>query len=895
MIRSLPSTFLHFIFIGIFMASASNMFAQWNALGPSDVSQPSLSKASNASLSGDASGNLYTAFIDEGVSTTAHYIMVRKYSGGNWTTIASLGYQAKYLSLVVNPFDNLPYIIFQDVTAGRKASLLKYNGSNWLPVGNTGFSVGVADSISLAFDHSGNPYVAYEDASNRYAATVMKFSNGTWNLLGSAGFTTNTVNNLSLAIDKNDVPFIAYRDGNTNNGIMMQFIGGAWVTVGNTPFSNELSGDVSIDIDQSNNVNVAFINLNLTCNVRKFNGTAWVDVGPQGFFGTSPGSQIKLKMDANNIPYVLFENSDAKPMVINYSGGTWTAVGGSYVPCDGFINSLSIVFDLNNKCTVCYIDHLGYDKVFVQQLNGNQWSLIGSPGISGGSKGDYTNISTDLSGVPYILYAASNSGQQAVLKNYVSNSWNLVSQGFTSSGIANPVLVMDNLGNPIAVYVDVVNNSKLSAKKYINGAWTNLGNLAFSPGTVVQPKVAVNTSGSPFVAFVDIPSHKATVMSFSNNTWNIVGTAGFSAGTIISPSIIIDQSGKPVVAYTDQSASSHITAMRFDGTNWVSLGSMGFSAGEGYSPTLATDPAGNIYIAYQDGSQGYKVTVQKYSNGSWNTVGNSAVSPGIAQDNLSLVFDAAGTPYVAFQDWDASKKISVKKLTGSNWTFVGQQGFSAAEANYPSMVYKNNKLFVTYSTGLVFADSFDLSGSLPISFLKINASKHGNYIQVNWKVADPLDCKQYVIQRSGNGIDFIDIGSLNGTSIEEYVYQDLNPGNGQNFYRIKSISNSDQFLYSDIIKISLENLVGNISVYPNPARENRININLKNQPSGNYKIDLSNTLGEQIYSETLNNNGVTGNFQIKLPAGVANGIYHLKITSPDHTSQSKVLLIDNGK
>ena len=69
-----------------------------------------------------------------------------------------------------------PYLAYQDVLNGHKATGLRYDGTSWDTLGIAGCSAGWTWSVSLALDSSGYPYMAFGDVVNGDKTTVMKFA-----------------------------------------------------------------------------------------------------------------------------------------------------------------------------------------------------------------------------------------------------------------------------------------------------------------------------------------------------------------------------------------------------------------------------------------------------------------------------------------------------------------------------------------------------------------------------------------------------------------------------------------------------------------------------------------------------------------------------------------------
>ena len=72
-----------------------------------------------------------------------------------------------------------------------------------------------------------------------------------------------------------------------------------------------------------------------------------------------------------------------------------------------------------------------------------------------------------------------------------------------------------------------------------------------------------------------------------------------------------------------------------------------------------------------------------------------------------------------------------------------------------------------------------------------------------------------------------------------------------------------------------------ISVYPNPIINGIINLQLTNQPPGEYGISLINKLGLVTISGKINHEEGSGTETIHLDRYSARGIYQLEVSGPD--------------
>lgn len=90
-----------------------------------------------------------------------------------------------------------------------------------------------------------------------------------------------------------------------------------------------------------------------------------------------------------------------------------------------------------------------------------------------------------------------------------------------------------------------------------------------------------------------------------------------------------------------------------------------------------------------------------------------------------------------------------------------------------------------------FAFSEDLGTVLPVEYTKLYAVAERDVINLRWTTATELLNEKFIIQRSRDGRDWIEIGELagNGTSSDliNYSYQDRTPEVGLNLYRLVQV------------------------------------------------------------------------------------------------------------
>ncbi|MEI9943340.1 MAG: T9SS type A sorting domain-containing protein [Chitinophagaceae bacterium] len=177
---------------------------------------------------------------------------------------------------------------------------------------------------------------------------------------------------------------------------------------------------------------------------------------------------------------------------------------------------------------------------------------------------------------------------------------------------------------------------------------------------------------------------------------------------------------------------------------------------------------------------------------------------------------------------------------------------------------------------------------LPLTLTNFTASKQINHSLLNWQTASEQNTKDFIIERSANGNNYVSLGTIaaagNSTSTRNYFFTDNNPISGANYYRLKMVDIDGHFKYSDIRVLNFGNDVNNIILtYPNPAKDKLTVTGIE----AGMQLRLMNNVGQQ-----LTNILSTGNTMQVDVSKYASGIYILQIVSKDEVVKN-VKIIKN--
>jgi hypothetical protein len=184
-----------------------------------------------------------------------------------------------------------------------------------------------------------------------------------------------------------------------------------------------------------------------------------------------------------------------------------------------------------------------------------------------------------------------------------------------------------------------------------------------------------------------------------------------------------------------------------------------------------------------------------------------------------------------------------------------------------------------------------VANSLATHFIDINAAKLAHAIVVNWQVENEPGTQYYELQKSLDGLHFSTLRQVNATDVLRYSEADTNPTPGNNFYRVKSVDQNGEAVYSNTVAVSWKADEKRITVYPNPIKNGIIHLYLFNQPAGTYQVKMFSELGQLLREKPITYNGLPASMSIALPGvKAASGTYLLQVFTPDR--QVEILRIN---
>lgn len=178
--------------------------------------------------------------------------------------------------------------------------------------------------------------------------------------------------------------------------------------------------------------------------------------------------------------------------------------------------------------------------------------------------------------------------------------------------------------------------------------------------------------------------------------------------------------------------------------------------------------------------------------------------------------------------------------------------------------------------------AFNITCNLPVNLTDFRVSKQEASVQLDWITGSESNNRGFDIEHATDGshwktIAFQASKAAEGNSVSPvaYNYTHTTPVNGSNYYRLKQLDLNGKWNYSPVRQIRMN--ASNISVYPNPARNNITVQGL----AGNATIQIFDATGRRIKQVKSRSQLVSISIS-DLPEGT----YHIVIIDDGGTSST---------
>lgn len=180
---------------------------------------------------------------------------------------------------------------------------------------------------------------------------------------------------------------------------------------------------------------------------------------------------------------------------------------------------------------------------------------------------------------------------------------------------------------------------------------------------------------------------------------------------------------------------------------------------------------------------------------------------------------------------------------------------------------------------------------IPIDLIGLEGEKTNSKVNLFWQTASEIDNDYFLIEHSSDGSSFNTIGMVNGqlhsNQITDYKFEDSEPIEGSNYYRLAMVDINGHIDFSNTIHISFDMKERNIFISPNPASD-QLSIHGLDTFDQYATIQIFSAAGNLVRQFTITNDKGLNYINIQ---ELDNGIYFIKMSDGNNSQIEKLLKI----
>lgn len=174
-----------------------------------------------------------------------------------------------------------------------------------------------------------------------------------------------------------------------------------------------------------------------------------------------------------------------------------------------------------------------------------------------------------------------------------------------------------------------------------------------------------------------------------------------------------------------------------------------------------------------------------------------------------------------------------------------------------------------------------------------SAIHKGNAVQISWTALNEINVAVHEVEKSANGSSFTNIGTImaqNNAAPYNYTFLDATPGQGINYYRLRTTDKKGNVTFSNILQVNNGFARTEVRVLGNPVQGGVLNLQMNNINGGQYVISLYSSSGQKVFARSLNFTDGSVTETINLPGNLGRGLYFLQFTDGETRINREIML-----
>ena len=259
------------------------------------------------------------------------------------------------------------------------------------------------------------------------------------------------------------------------------------------------------------------------------------------------------------------------------------------------------------------------------------------------------------------------------------------------------------------------------------------------------------------------------------------------------------------------------------------------------------------------------------------TVPNSA-NPDVEIDVVAV--GSSGTAPYTFQ-WSSEKSGTFSPSNRSSTKYKMPRNTSSATAAFSDI------LTVTITdncnrTNFV-KKTISIASTLPIKLKSFKAFSTSKGVQVDWTTASEINNDNFSIQRSLDGINFIELGKVRGagnsTILINYSFTDEHPNNGTSYYRLKQTDYDGKSETFNPVSVNLKEKLSEVKpvhIYPNPFSD-VFTAEFESVDKAEAQVQVLSLSGAIIFNEPITLEEGKNTYRFSSSDNLKTGIYIFRV------------------
>lgn len=377
-------------------------------------------------------------------------------------------------------------------------------------------------------------------------------------------------------------------------------------------------------------------------------------------------------------------------------------------------------------------------------------------------------------------------------------------------------------------------------------------------------------------------------------TGSDVLTASFIAGTSSTGfyNLTLNKTANGMQLSRNISVSNLLTLTSGDSlflnTYTIDLGSTGSLSGETNSRRITGRTGGyiqstqvlNAPSGVNPGNLGFKITCAAnlgstvVRRGHMQQVGASIYRYYDITPTVNTGLDASVSFYYFHDELAGLAEPNLGMFASSNggtqWTNLGEDGLDqGADFLTVNGINVLNRLTLA-----------NISAPLSVKLIRFFALPFEKEVRLNWVTSTETNNRFFAIERSADGIHFMEIGQVpgfeNSSQEQKYQFTDVQPLPAVSWYRLRQVDMDGKFIFTPVVMINRTGAAISIArLFPNPVTGTSVFLNLTDQVTGQQQLMLYNQAGILVKQFTISR--VAGSQLISLETGqLPAGIYTLR-------------------